>query len=150
MDLTNYNANDFYDEMLTSDGKARRGMGYLSRYLKKLNSDILFQRRQEAEMAIRTMGITFTVYDGNEGTERIFPYRRSLSERRSDREWPYDIIPRVILNNEWKKIEKGLIQRLTALNHFINDVYNDKKIIKDKVVPRELMNSSKNYRKECE
>lgn len=135
MDFTNYNAKKFYDELLTSNGNPRPGMDYLFNYLKKLKPGTLNRRRDDAEMAIRTMGITFTVYSEGENI---------------DREWPYDIIPRVILSDEWKKVEKGLVQRLTALNHFINDIYNEKKIIKDKVVPHGLMQTSNNYRKECE
>ncbi|MBT4160252.1 MAG: circularly permuted type 2 ATP-grasp protein, partial [Gammaproteobacteria bacterium] len=67
-----------------------------------------------------------------------------------DREWPFDIIPRTILNKEWQTIEKGLKQRLTALNLFIADVYNDQKIIKDKVVPKDILASSRDYRSFCE
>jgi uncharacterized circularly permuted ATP-grasp superfamily protein len=134
MDLSNYDLNGFYDELLTADLKARRGMGDLTRYLKRLKPDSLYQRRLEAELAISTMGITFTVYSEGENI---------------DREWPYDIIPRVVIKSEWQRVEKGLVQRLTALNHFIQDIYNDKKIIKDKIIPREILDTSKNYRKEC-
>jgi len=133
--FSKYKVDGLYDELLTPDRKARRGMGHLVNYLKKLKPEYLHQRRHEAELAIRTMGITFTVYSEGENI---------------DREWPYDIIPRVILQSEWLKVEKGLQQRLTALNHFIQDVYNDQKIVKDKVFPAELIASSKNYRKECE
>jgi uncharacterized circularly permuted ATP-grasp superfamily protein len=133
--FSKYKVEGLYDELLTADRKARRGMGHLVNYLKKLKPEYLHQRRHEAELAIRTMGITFTVYSEGENI---------------DREWPYDIIPRVILQSEWLKVEKGLKQRLTALNHFIQDVYNDQKIVKDKVFPAELIASSKNYRKECE
>jgi len=80
------------------------------------------------------MGITFTVYSEGQNI---------------DREWPFDIIPRVIREQEWRKIEEGLKQRLMALNLFITDVYNDEKIIKDKVIPRSILASSKDYRKEC-
>ncbi len=133
--FSKYKVEGLYDELLTADRKARRGMGHLVNYLKKLKPEYLHQRRHEAELAIRTMGITFTVYSEGENI---------------DREWPYDIIPRVILQSEWLKVEKGLKQRLTALNHFIQDVYNDQKIVRDKVIPAELLASSKNYRKECE
>lgn len=131
----NYKVDGIYDELLTGERKARRGVGHLVNHLKQLKFDYLQQRRRDAELAIRTMGITFTVYSEGENI---------------DREWPYDIIPRVILQSEWQKVEKGLKQRLTALNHFIQDVYNDQKIVKAGIVPRELLASSKNYRKECE
>lgn len=134
MNLNNYEIKDFYDELLTSQRQARRGMGHLVKYLKKMSYGELARRRQDAELAITTMGITFTVYSeaGN-----------------IDREWPYDIIPRVIPLKEWEKTEKGLIQRLAALNLFINDIYNEQKIIKDKRFPQEILKSSKNFRREC-
>ena len=81
------------------------------------------------------MGITFTVYSDGSNI---------------DREWPFDIIPRTILHREWQMIEKGLQQRLQALNLFITDVYNDQKIIRDKVVPRDILASSRDYRSFCE
>ncbi len=134
MNLNNYTTKGFYDELLTTQRQARRGVGPLVKYLKKMNYSELSLRRQDAERAISTMGITFTVYSeaGN-----------------IDREWPYDIIPRVILEKEWRHIEKGLVQRLAALNLFINDIYNEQKIIKDKRFPRHILQTSKNFRKEC-
>lgn len=134
MNLNNYANKGLYDELLTSRQQARRGMGRLVNSLKKMKYQDLAARKQDAELAIRTMGITFTVYSeaGN-----------------IDREWPYDIIPRVILEKEWRRIEKGLIQRLTALNLFINDIYNDQRIIKDRRFPEQLLRSSVNFRKEC-
>lgn len=134
MNLNNYTSKDFYDELLTPQCQARRGMGQLVKYLKKMSYAELAQRKQTAELAIKTRGITFTVYSeaGN-----------------IDREWPYDIIPRVILQKEWQQIEKGLVQRLTALNLFINDIYNEQKIIKDKRFPQHILQTSKNFRKEC-
>ena len=134
MDLSNYEINNFYDELLTHDRKARRGIGHLVSYLKKMKYEDLANRRFEAELAIRTLGITFTVYSEGQNI---------------DREWPFDIIPRVINLKEWQRIEKGLVQRLTALNHFIDDVYNDQKIIKDGIIPKQLLETSKNFRKEC-
>jgi uncharacterized circularly permuted ATP-grasp superfamily protein len=94
MDLSKYKQNGFYNESLTSDLKARRGMGQLINLLKRIKPGNLYQRRIEAELAIRTMGITFTVYSEGENI---------------DREWPYYIIPRLILKNEWDKVEKGLV-----------------------------------------
>jgi uncharacterized circularly permuted ATP-grasp superfamily protein len=87
-----------------------------------------------AELAIKTMGISFTVYSdaGN-----------------IDREWPFDIIPRIIAEKEWNHTSAGLQQRLRALNCFIHDVYNDQKIFKDKLIPKELILNSGNFRKQC-
>ena len=134
MNLANYEVQNLYDELLTPTRQARRGLGRLVRYLRKMNYADLSQRRQDAELAISTMGITFTVYSeaGN-----------------IDREWPFDIIPRVISLREWERTEKGLVQRLTALNMFINDIYNEQKIIRDGKFPEHILSSSKNYRKEC-
>jgi len=134
MDLKKYNVNSYYDELLNPRLQARPGAGKLVNYLRKLSYEEIRKRRQAAELAIKTMGITFTVYSEGENI---------------DREWPYDIIPRIIPLSEWQKVEQGLKQRLTALNHFINDVYNDQKIIKDKIIPGSLLKSSKNFRKEC-
>ncbi|MFT4712654.1 MAG: putative circularly permuted ATP-grasp superfamily protein [Candidatus Azotimanducaceae bacterium] len=135
MDLKNYKTPPrVYDEMLTGGNRARPGLMPLVSYLRQMKDANMAERSRKAELAIRTMGITFTVYSEGENI---------------DREWPFDIIPRVIHEAEWRTIEKGLSQRLTALNLFITDIYNDEKIIKDKVVPRELLRSSKDFRPEC-
>lgn len=123
-----------FDELLTRQNRSRPGLGQLVNFLKKNSLIQLNERRFTAELAIRTMGITFTVYSEGENI---------------DREWPFDIIPRVLHQKEWQTIERGLKQRLQALNHFITDVYNDEKIIKDKRIPRDILASSKDYRKEC-
>lgn len=135
MKLSQYKTSpDIYDEMLTAQGRARPGLGDLAKFLKKNSLKELNDRKQNAELAIRTMGITFTVYSEGENI---------------DRDWPFDIIPRVIMEKEWRHIAEGLKQRLQALNHFIDDVYNDEKILKDKRIPREILASSRDYRKEC-
>ncbi|MDX1518486.1 MAG: circularly permuted type 2 ATP-grasp protein [Gammaproteobacteria bacterium] len=134
MNFRKYKVNGYYDELITPALRARTSAGRLVQYLKKLDLDDLRQRKEAAELAIKTMGITFTVYSEGENI---------------DREWPYDIIPRIIPIREWQRIEAGLKQRLTALNHFIDDIYNKQKILKDKVVPAEILKSSKNYRKQC-
>lgn len=136
MDLKKYATRSrFYDELLTSQNRARPGFTELTNFLKGSSLEDLKARQHNAELAIRTMGITFTVY--SEGAN-------------IDREWPFDIIPRMLRQKEWHHVEKGLKQRLMALNLFITDIYNDEKILKDKVVPRDLLRSSKDYRKECE
>ena len=123
-----------YDELLGANGRARAGQGKLASFIRRKSRRDLQVRKHDAELAIRSMGITFTLY--NEGGN-------------IDREWPFDILPRAILKSEWERIEAGLIQRLKALNLFINDVYQDQKIIKDRVLPRELLASSQNYREIC-
>ena len=101
------------------------------RYLRSLGGELL-ERQQAAERAIRTMGITFTVYSDAGDI---------------DRAWPFDVIPRVISTQEWAGITAGLVQRLTAINLFIDDVYGAAKIVKDGVVPADLIRSSANFRK---
>jgi uncharacterized circularly permuted ATP-grasp superfamily protein len=134
IDIKNYRINGFYDELLNPHLQARYSAGKLVNYLKKISYEEIQRRKQAADLAIKTMGITFTVYSEGENI---------------DREWPYDIIPRIIPQKEWRHIEKGLQQRLTTLNHFINDIYNDQKIIKDRKIPEELLKSSVNFREQC-
>jgi uncharacterized circularly permuted ATP-grasp superfamily protein len=92
-------------------------------------------RQEAAELAIRSMGVTFTVY--TEATS-------------IDRAWPFDVIPRVISTQEWDRISAGLVQRLTTLNLFIDDLYGAAKVVADGVVPAEVLASSVNYRPQCE
>lgn len=134
IDWKSYNPGSFYDELISSPGYARKPARVLARYLGSLNQDELQQRQAAAELVIKTMGISFTVYSeaGN-----------------IDREWPFDIIPRIITETQWSTTSKGLEQRLRALNCFIHDIYNDRKILKDKVLPAELIMNSANFRKEC-
>src|SRR5690606_28043517 len=134
IDWQDYFSGHFYDELISAPGRARPETKRLAQYLASLSSEELRERKISAELAIKTMGISFTVYSdaGN-----------------IDREWPFDIITRIIPHREWQKTERGLIQRLTALNCIINDVYNEQKIIKDKIVPAYLLDDSVNFRREC-
>ena len=124
----------FYDELITSKGHARSFARKLIGYLKKLDEGELDERQQAADLAIKQMGITFRVYTEEEGS--------------IDRAWPFDIIPRVIPIREWRRVEAGLKQRMKALNLFIDDLYHDGRIIRDKVVPKTLIGNSKGFRKE--
>lgn len=130
----NYNPGKFYDELISSPGYARKPARRLASHLRSLTHEELLQKKLAAELAIKTMGISFTVYSdaGN-----------------IDREWPFDIIPRIIAEKEWNKTSLGLQQRLRALNCFINDIYNEQKIFKDKIISPELILNSGNFRKEC-
>jgi len=130
----NYNTDQAYDEMIDASGEARDACATLSHYLQSLGTEAIQGRRSAAEAAILEMGITFTVYS---------------EEGNIDRAWPFDIIPRLIELQEWKVIEAGLKQRLKALNCFINDVYNEQCIIKDGLLPADLIQSSGNFRQEC-
>ena len=131
----NYDPEDFYDELIDSDGTPRPGVQLLVDRIESLPKGDLTLKQKEAEALLLKMGITFNVYGKDEGTEKIFPF---------------DIIPRIIPSDDWQQIESGLKQRIFALNEFLQDIYNDKKILKDKVVPQDLVLSSKTYRKECE
>jgi uncharacterized circularly permuted ATP-grasp superfamily protein len=129
-----YNPGKFYDELISSPGYARKPARRLASYLRSLNHEDLLRKKTAAELAIKTMGISFTVYSdaGN-----------------IDREWPMDIIPRLIAASEWDQTSKGLEQRLRALNCFIHDIYNDQKVLKDKLLPADLIYNSGNFRKQC-
>lgn len=129
-----YPVTNAFDEMRCSKNQARASSFHLSNYLDSLDGNALDARRSAAEMAIMEMGITFTVYS---------------DEGNIDRAWPFDIIPRIIDYREWQRIETGLKQRLKALNCFINDMYNEQSFIKEGLIPAEIINSSKNFLKEC-
>ena len=133
--FTTYDPEGFYDELVDEKGKPRPGVQLLVDKIESLPKGNLQLRQNEAEALLLKMGITFNVYGQDEGREKIFPF---------------DLIPRIIANKDWQQIEAGLKQRIFALNEFLQDIYNDKKILKDKIVPEELILSSKTYRKQCE
>jgi uncharacterized circularly permuted ATP-grasp superfamily protein len=122
-----------YDEMFSPDGVPRALYGSLFRTLLDLPADELRRRQQAADLSFLHQGITFTVYGREEGTERIFPY---------------DLIPRIVAADEWDTIERGLVQRITALNLFLKDVYHEGRILADGVVPRTLVWSCRHFRRE--
>jgi uncharacterized circularly permuted ATP-grasp superfamily protein len=124
-----------YDELVRVPGKPRPSARALCRYLASLDDADIQERKAAAELAIRVMGITFTVYSEEEGS--------------IDRDWPFDIAPRVIAKSEWDTVEVGLRQRVEALNLFIDDIYHDQRIVRDKVLPPEVLASSKNFREAC-
>ncbi len=130
----NYESKHFYDELLTSAGNPRVAARPMINMLRNLSSEEMKYRQEAAELTIRDMGITFTVY-GEEGN--------------IDRNWPFDIIPRVITAREWSKVARGLKQRSRALNMFIDDVYNRQKIFADGVIPAEAVLESPNFKKPC-
>ncbi|MGZ5620912.1 MAG: circularly permuted type 2 ATP-grasp protein [Methylobacter sp.] len=130
----NYKTDSAYDELMCSEFQPRQISYRLCQYLNSLNKSDIDKRKMAAELAILEMGISFTVYS---------------DEGNIDRAWPFDIIPRIISSTEWRKIEIGLKQRLTALNCFIADVYDQQEFIKAGKMPAEIINSSKNFRKEC-
>lgn len=134
IDWSTYDPAGFYDEIIAANGKARPASRSLVEFIGKQTMKHLVSRQQAADLAIQEMGVSFTVYSEGQNI---------------DRSWPMDIIPRVIPLQEWQVLEKGLIQRVTALNMFINDLYNKQQILKDKVVPRDIIDSSPEFLKEC-
>ena len=134
IDWNQYRCSEFCDELFAFPGQPRAAAYALTCYLGRLSDDELQQRRTAAELAIKVMGITFTVY--SEG-------------QTIDRAWPFDIIPRVIPRREWLRAEAGLVQRVTALNLFIQDIYGEQRIVRDGVFPAEILAQSQNFRPQC-
>ena len=129
-----YNTDGFYDEMFAPDGSARPAVQMLVEGIDSFPEGEFTRRQIAAEHALLRMGITFNVYADEQGIEKIFPF---------------DLIPRIIDANEWEWIERGLKQRIHALNLFIDDVYHDQKILKDGVVPADVVLSSERYLQPC-
>jgi uncharacterized circularly permuted ATP-grasp superfamily protein len=131
--LANYSVNGFFDEMFG------RGGGMLAHYEKlgtafsRLTAEELAAKRQAIALAFLRQGVTFNVYGDARGTERIFPF---------------DVVPRIIPAKEWELLERGLVQRITALNLFLHDVYHQQRIVKDGVVPAQYVLSGKHFRRE--
>jgi uncharacterized circularly permuted ATP-grasp superfamily protein len=134
MRFASYAGDGFYDEMFQSDGSPRSRCELLVRRIESLSDGELQRRQLEAERTLLNLGITFTVYGHEAGTEKVFPF---------------DVVPRVVEASEWDTIERGLKQRITALNMFINDVYNRRQIIKDGIVPEYLLHSGKCFLPPC-
>src|SRR5262245_42227242 len=134
MNFTGYETNGYFDEMVDEDGKPRIAAHPLAKDIETLPKGELSLRQKAAEQALIQAGITFNVYSDNQGVEKTLPF---------------DLIPRIVGSSEWHRIECGLKQRITALNLFINDLYHEQKIVKDGVVPREIVASSKGFRQQC-
>lgn len=130
-----YPVKGFHDELIGPRGTPRAAASVVAKHLRGFKDDELDERRTAAELAIRAMGITFTVYSEDGGA--------------IDRAWPFDIIPRIIEKQEWTRIEEGLKQRVQALNLFIDDIYNAQRIVRDGVFPAELLETSANFRPQC-
>lgn len=133
MDWTEYRTSTF-DELIAADGKPRPAARRLVEYLSGLSGREIDERQVAADLAAKVMGITFTVYSDG---------------RNVDRTLPFDLIPRVIAQREWRRVEEGLKQRMRALNLFIGDIYGAQRIVKDKVFPAMLLAQSVNFRPQC-
>ena len=135
MKFDGYAVEEFFDELFGESGRPRAAARTLVRNIESLPPGELQNRQQAADRALLQMGITFNVYGENAGREKIFPF---------------DLVPRIVPAAEWTRIERGLKQRIHALNLFINDLYHGQKILKDGVVPSDIVLSSKAYRKQCQ
>lgn len=130
MRFDDYDLGGLYDEMFRAPGDPRPGAELLARLLNQLPDGELERRQQAAELALLHMGITFGVSGDEEGAERIFPF---------------DVIPRIVSSDDFDLIERGLRQRIYALNQFIDDVYHDQKILQDKVIPEFVIRSARSF-----
>jgi uncharacterized circularly permuted ATP-grasp superfamily protein len=134
MRMNGYDTGGFYDELFESDGRPRAEAQLLLDTIAALGDGQLERCQQAAERILVQLGITFNVYGDAAGTERPFPF---------------DLVPRIVRSSDWAWIEKGLKQRIHALNAFIDDVYHEQRIIKDGVVPEEVVRSASFYRPQC-
>jgi|SRR5579871_957027 len=135
MRFRSYDTEGFYDEMFDDACRPRPGAQLLLETVESLSDGHLLRYKHAAERLLLQMGITFNVYGDSAGTERIFPF---------------DLIPRIVSADEWDHIERGLKQRVHALNAFIDDIYHDQKILKDGIIPSEVILSATSYRKQCQ
>jgi uncharacterized circularly permuted ATP-grasp superfamily protein len=129
-----YDTNNFCDEMFDQTGSVRPEAKLLLETIESLPDGQLQRSHHAAERLLLQLGITFNVYGEAEGTERIFPF---------------DLIPRIVGAQEWEWIERGLRQRIHALNEFINDIYHEQRILKEKIIPAEVIQSATFYRPQC-
>ena len=134
MQLESYDPEEFYDELFFDKGQPRSEAAPLIQWMQKLDIKELQQHREAARIALLKLGVTFNVYSDTEGVERVFPF---------------DIIPRIVGCQDWQFLEKGLKQRITALNLFLQDIYDRQKILEDNIIPREIIDSAKGFLKPC-
>ena len=132
--FSDYERGDFYDEMFDGEGSPRRDCQPLFRRMLTLSPEDLSRRQKAADRSMVQLGITFNVYGDTQGRERIIPF---------------DIVPRIIANEEWQWLERGLKQRITALNLFLQDIYHEQRIVKDGIVPEHVVATASGFRKQC-
>ena len=131
--LDKYDPGPFYCELIGSKKSKNRHLAALWNHLQKLELTRLRERAEDAERELFTLGITFTVYSDRTAIDRILPF---------------DVIPRVITASDWQKLDRGIKQRVKALNLFLWDVYHGRKILKDGILPADLVLGNSNYRPE--
>lgn len=134
MNFEEYKTEGFFDELFLEDGKPRACAEALVETINELPDGELQRRQKTAEASFMDTGITFAVYGNKDGSEKIIPF---------------DVIPRIVEADVWENLEKGLKQRTLAMNCFLNDIYGEQKILRDKVVPENLINTCTAFRKEC-
>lgn len=133
MFFADYSTDSFFDEMFQSDGTVRPHYQAVLERIQELTKEKYLQKGQAVDLSFLRQGITFTVYGDEEGTEKIFPF---------------DLMPRIIPKSEWEHLERGLTQRILALNLFLKDVYNEQRIIKEGIIPAGYILSGKHFRRE--
>jgi len=131
--LRGYTGQDFFDEMVDAASQARPHYRRFRELFQSLSSREFEIKRQSVDLAFLRQGVTFNVYGDSAGTEKIFPF---------------DLLPRIIPTAEWEMLERGLAQRITALNLFLHDIYHEQKILKDGIIPPFYVLSGKHFRRE--
>jgi uncharacterized circularly permuted ATP-grasp superfamily protein len=131
--FSDYQVGDFFDEMFAGPGVVRPHYSKLFARFKEMEREEFERKRALAASTLLTQGVTFTVYSDNQGTERIFPV---------------DLVPRIIPAEEWELIERGLVQRITALNLFLHDIYHTQNILRDGVIPKQIIWEAGHFRPE--
>ncbi len=134
MKFADYSTDGFHDEIFLPDGTPRPEVQLLIDRIESLPDNEFLRRHRAAERALLGMGITFNVYGEDAGTERIFPF---------------DIVPRPVMAAEWIRLERGLQQRIRTLNLFIDDVYHAQRIVREGILPEELVRSSQGFLAPC-
>jgi uncharacterized circularly permuted ATP-grasp superfamily protein len=129
----NYEVNGLFDEVFAASDEPRSHYAPLVSRLKALGHPAFERRRRMTDVLFRNQGITFTVYSDTRGVEKIFPF---------------DLVPRIVPADEWELIERGLTQRITALNLFCQDIYHGQRILREKIIPAELIYGAKMFRRE--
>lgn len=133
--LDGYDSGPFFDELFGHDGRRADLCGGLLNGLNGIDLKTFKRRSKAVDQELRNLGITFTVYKNAKQIDRVLPF---------------DAIPRIITKPEWRTIEDGVVQRVAALNLFLDDIYNDQKLFKDGIIPAELVLKNKNYRPEMQ
>lgn len=131
--LKKYKTGGGFDEMLDLQCSVRSHYRKFHRLFGHLKTAEFNAKRQAVDTAFLRQGITFNVYGDAQGAEKIFPF---------------DLLPRIIPSAEWEFLERGLVQRITALNLFLHDIYHEQKIVKDGVVPEFYVLSARHFRRE--